>query len=163
MKAAYIQSALLMPMLLVAAHSDLRHRFISNRLVGAVAAAGVMAQMLSHGSSGAGLALTSAAIGAGCLLPLYLLGGMAAGDIKLTAATGMWLSPATMTLMVAITSLFACAIGAGLWLTGHRSTSVPYAVPIAIGTGIALLLGPVGAVDVAASLHPTLSAVGVHQ
>jgi prepilin peptidase CpaA len=102
MNTTYVQSALLMPLLLVAALSDLRSRFISNRLVGVVAVVGAAVQTWCYGLSGAGLALTSATIGLVCLLPLYLLGGMAAGDVKLMAATGLWLSPATMALVVMI-------------------------------------------------------------
>ena len=45
------------------------------------------------GSSAACWSLMGAAVGLMCLLPLYAIGGMGAGDVKLMAGVGAWLGP----------------------------------------------------------------------
>jgi prepilin peptidase CpaA len=46
---------------------------------------------LVHGWSGVGWSLVGTAVGLACLLPLYAIGGMGAGDVKLMAGVGAWL------------------------------------------------------------------------
>jgi prepilin peptidase CpaA len=43
-----------------------------------------------YGMSGLGWSLAGTAIGLGLLLPLYAIGGMGAGDVKLLAGVGAW-------------------------------------------------------------------------
>ncbi len=85
----------LIVVLLLASGFDLRRRRIPNRLL----AAGLIAAMVLHLSFGPPSALLTtflAGFGLGMLmfLPLYLLGGMAAGDVKLMATVGAFLGPA---------------------------------------------------------------------
>lgn len=40
-------------------------------------------------------AIAGTFVGLGCLLPLYAVGGMGAGDVKLMAGIGAWLGPTT--------------------------------------------------------------------
>ena len=47
-----------------------------------------------YGAPGFGWALTGAALGLALLLPLYAIGGMGAGDVKLLAGIGAWVGPA---------------------------------------------------------------------
>jgi prepilin peptidase CpaA len=47
----------------------------------------------SHGLAGLGWALVGAALGLVLLLPLYAIGGMGAGDVKLYAGVGAWVGP----------------------------------------------------------------------
>ncbi len=72
---------------------DLRTRRLPNTLtLGAAAVA-----LALHGVAGGGSALISAAagwaVGVALFLPLYALGGMGAGDVKLLGAIGAWLGP----------------------------------------------------------------------
>jgi prepilin peptidase CpaA len=79
---------------LVACVFDLYSRRIPNALTfGAAAVALVVAAALG-GLSGASSSLTGLGVGLAVWLPIYALGGMGAGDVKLMAAIGAWLGPA---------------------------------------------------------------------
>jgi prepilin peptidase CpaA len=85
----------LIAVLALASFFDLRQRRIPNRLL----AAGLIAATVLHlafGSPATLLTTCLAGFGLGMLmfLPLYLLGGMAAGDVKLMATVGAFLGPA---------------------------------------------------------------------
>jgi prepilin peptidase CpaA len=84
----------LLGLLCVASAFDLARRRIPNRLL----AAGLLAALVLHLSSGHPASLLTvylAGFGLGLLmfLPLYLMGGMAAGDVKLMATVGAFLGP----------------------------------------------------------------------
>ena len=53
--------------------------------------AGLIFNMYCSGWSGLQFGLWGAAVGLACLLPLYAVGGMGAGDVKLMAGIGAWL------------------------------------------------------------------------
>jgi prepilin peptidase CpaA len=80
--------------LLLACAFDLRQRRIPNRLL-AAALIGAVVLHLWSGTASALLTTFLAGFGLGMLmfLPLYLLGGMAAGDVKLMATVGAFLGP----------------------------------------------------------------------
>lgn len=87
--------SLLPPLLLVVliAASDLRSRRIPNVLTFGGALAGLLWQMALGGLAGLGQGALGLLTGLGLLLPVYLLGGMGAGDVKALAALGAWLGP----------------------------------------------------------------------
>ncbi|MES2316958.1 MAG: prepilin peptidase [Pseudomonadota bacterium] len=90
----YLDLALI-GLLLLASAFDLGRRRIPNRLL----AIGLLAALVLHLSSAHPAALLSTylagfALGLVMFLPLYLLGGMAAGDVKLMATVGAFLGPA---------------------------------------------------------------------
>src|SRR2546425_13068330 len=79
---------------LVACVFDLYSRRIPNALTfGAAAVALVVAAALG-GASGAWSTLMGLAVGLAIWLPIYALGGMGAGDVKVMAAIGAWLGAA---------------------------------------------------------------------
>ncbi len=80
--------------LLPACVFDLRQRRIPNRLL-AVGLAGALLLSVVLGPPWAVLATYGAGFAVGLLmfLPLYLLGGMAAGDVKLMATVGAFVGP----------------------------------------------------------------------
>ncbi|QYF95035.1 prepilin peptidase [Massilia sp. PAMC28688] len=94
MPTAPLPDLILIVLLLAASAFDLHHRKIPNRLL----ALGLLAALTVHLCSGNPshvLTVYLAGFGVGLLmfLPLYLLGGMAAGDVKLMATVGAFLGP----------------------------------------------------------------------
>ncbi len=84
----------LVPILLLASAFDLAQRRIPNRLL----ALGLLAAVPLHLASGQPATLLTVflagfAVGLLMFLPLYLLGGMAAGDVKLMATVGAFAGP----------------------------------------------------------------------
>jgi prepilin peptidase CpaA len=76
----------------VACASDLHNRRIPNLLtLGAAAAAFLLAA--AHGLPAFQSTVIGWLIGIALWLPVYALGGMGAGDVKLIAAIGAWLGP----------------------------------------------------------------------
>jgi prepilin peptidase CpaA len=90
---------------------DLRTRRIPNLLtLGAAGAA------LLYGSNGAGMtglmqASAGWVLGAGLFFPLFALGGMGAGDVKLLAALGAWLGPADAVYLALFASMAGGVVG----------------------------------------------------
>ncbi|WP_194711474.1 A24 family peptidase [Noviherbaspirillum soli] len=111
---------LLSGLLLIAVGHDFRHRRIPNSLV----AAGMLAAMACAGAPdgiGLQLALAGMAFGLLSLLPLYALGGLGAGDVKLMAMVGAFIGPQAMPL-----TLLATLIAGGvltLAVTLRRGTT----------------------------------------
>ena len=97
---------------LVACGFDLRTRRIPNALTlgAALLAFGVSA--LTGGASQAGSSLIGWIAAAAFWLPIYALGGMGGGDVKLIAAIGAWLGPAD----VIHAALYAAIAGAAMAL-----------------------------------------------
>ena len=85
----------LVPILLLASAFDLAQRRIPNRLL-ALALLAALPLHLASGAPASVLTMGLAGLGVGLLmfLPLYLLGGMAAGDVKLMATVGAFVGPA---------------------------------------------------------------------
>lgn len=73
---------------------DLRGRRIPNTLTLGAAVVAVAMHVAMNGWSGLFLAASGWAVGVALFFPLFALGGMGAGDVKLLAAIGAWLGPA---------------------------------------------------------------------
>lgn len=84
---------LLLGLLGVAVASDLRRHRIPNFLVVLGLVLGLAGQAYSNGLTGLGDGTLGLLIGFGIFLPLYALGGMAAGDVKLMAMVGSFMTP----------------------------------------------------------------------
>jgi prepilin peptidase CpaA len=76
---------------LAACITDIRARRIPNWLTGSVALSGLMAHAVLPSGDGFLPSLAGLALGLLVYLPIYLLGGMGGGDVKLVAALGAWL------------------------------------------------------------------------
>ncbi|UVJ44281.1 prepilin peptidase [Pseudomonas sp. LS1212] len=73
--------------------SDLRHHRIPNVLILLGLGLGLAGQAYSSEKIGLGYGLLGVLIGFAIFLPMYVLGGMAAGDVKLMAMVGAFLTP----------------------------------------------------------------------
>ena len=154
-------------LVVAAASTDSLCRRIPNVLVAAGLVGALFTQCWLHDiPAGAAAWLAGALVGLGLFLPLYLMRGMAAGDVKLFAMVGAWIgSP-----LVFYAALATCLIG-GVWVLavaarrrqlsrlfeacfaisyptsgGAQSASagsmgtIPYGVAIAAGTMVVLLV-----------------------
>src|SRR3954453_2102749 len=72
---------------------DWRTRRIPNLLTFGGAAVACAFALTFHGLEGLAVALGGWGVGFVLLLPMFLLGGMGAGDVKLLACLGAWLGP----------------------------------------------------------------------
>jgi prepilin peptidase CpaA len=102
--------------LIIAAIGDLRTRRIPNRLVAALALAGIVFSVarapIIPGFLQAGGGLLA---GLACWLPFYLLGWLGAGDVKLYAAAGAWLGPAKAIEGALVGALFGAVLSL-IWM-----------------------------------------------
>jgi prepilin peptidase CpaA len=108
---AYGALAGLLLTVLWAAWVDLRQWRIPNRLLAPSAAAALMLSAFMPGGQGLAASLLGGLVGLMVFMPLYLLKGMAAGDVKLMGVVGLY-SGAALTLDIA---LLTALIG-GLWV-----------------------------------------------
>jgi prepilin peptidase CpaA len=153
-------------LVVAAASTDIQCRRIPNVLVAAGLVGALFTQCWLRGiPTGAATRVAGTLVGFGLFLPLYLLRGMAAGDVKLLAMVGAWIGP----LLVSYAALATCVIGgvwvlavaarrrqltklfAGLYAMIHLASrgahptsigsmgSIPYGVAIAAGTIVVLL------------------------
>jgi prepilin peptidase CpaA len=151
----------------LAAVIDLRTRRIPNALTGALAVIGVGIAAAKLGPVGLGGALLGCALGLAFMLPGHLFGATGAGDVKLFAAAGALLGPATTVQAFLYTAIAGGVLAviiairrrrlqrtldATARLVGHRDGAVDaiespeadnrfaYAPAIAVGVVIAALL-----------------------
>lgn len=103
--------ALVLLLIWSAAAWDLRTRRISNRLVLAGAALGLLLQGVLAGAGGVLAAILGMLVGLAILMPGYLMGFTGAGDTKLMAAVGTFLGPMGVLQVGLASMLFGGVIG----------------------------------------------------
>lgn len=152
-------SALLGSLLAVAVAADVAQRRIPNTVVLVIAVAGFAAQWVG---SGPAAAITGALTGAGVLGALLLpwaSGKLGGGDVKLVAATAVWLGPSRVLAFLALTAVAGAPVAVVTRLAHLRANrllpgraadgpaaealvlpreTVPYAAAIALGAFAAL-------------------------
>ena len=89
------QNAAVVVIGVLACITDFRSRRIPNVLTFGASAAAIVFFGFTNGWAGSLWSLAGWAVGCGLFLPWFLLGGMGAGDVKLLAALGAWVGPAT--------------------------------------------------------------------
>lgn len=102
---------------------------------------------LFDGFEGLRHAMWGTAVGGGILLPLWLLGGAAAGDVKLMAAVGAYLGPTAAAFAVVATLIVGGVLGTA-WMIRRKTAdrgrkdlrTMPYAPAIALGTSLTFFL-----------------------
>jgi prepilin peptidase CpaA len=136
-----------------ATFTDWRTRRIPNALSLGGAALGLFLNGIDAGLTGTLVALLGFTLCLVCFLPLYMTGGMAAGDVKLMATVGAFLGPVHGFVACA----FALTAGGSFGLfhmvariraplesgaaarPARALDKIPYAAAIAVGTVAALL------------------------
>jgi prepilin peptidase CpaA len=117
---------------LAACACDLRSRRIPNILTMTAALAGLTFRAALGGLPGAGSSLAGCLVGGALFFPLFALGGLGAGDVKLVAAVGAWLGPldamwaclfaamagGAMALVVALVRGYAADMLRNVWFLG---------------------------------------------
>ena len=106
----------------VGAGVDLRTRRIPNLLTFGAATAGLGLQIWTSGTDGLVSGGSGWLLGVALFLPMFLLRGMGAGDVKLLAAVGSFLGPVGV-LWTAFFTTIAGAVLALVVATIHRHTS----------------------------------------
>jgi prepilin peptidase CpaA len=146
-----INNIVLLSLLAITVWTDHREHRIPNVLVVAMLISGLVLQTIGAGSAGLTHAVLGLVVGLVTFLFPYAKGGMAAGDVKLLAATGTFLGPAS-TLLAGGLALVAGALIAGGVITYQRFRGIgptteqiltsrfPFAGAIAIGVSSVLLL-----------------------
>jgi prepilin peptidase CpaA len=115
--------------LVVATASDLRSRRIPNWLVFPFLVAGIGVCGFVDGWSGLAHSLEGVLLAALLLSPLYFLGGMGMGDVKLCASMGAWIGPNQLVFALVFMGLaggfmaFAWAICGGFLKESLSGTS----------------------------------------
>ena len=112
----------LIAMLLLACAFDLARRRIPNRLL----AMGLLSALVLHLAAGNPAALLSTCLAGCCVglvmfLPLYLMGGMAAGDVKLMATVGAFLGPSLVFQSSLVTYCAGGLLALGMVLVQRRA------------------------------------------
>ncbi len=152
----------LIGLVVAAAFSDLRTRRIPNWISVTGAAFGFVLQFWLGGLHGAALSLAGLGLGLAIFIPLHILGGMGAGDVKLFSAVGALTGPQPLIIVFVFTALLggiaaiALAVSRGrlretlertgsLMLgvrtaAGPDSLRLPYGAVIAGGTLLSLVV-----------------------
>lgn len=124
MMISYVSLISLVLLLAYATWSDFRDRRIPNWLTFSGVLLGLLLNTMTMGASGLGFAILGTVVGLLVFLPIYALGRMGAGDVKLMAMTGAFLGPAGV-LWAAAFSAIAGGVIAALWIVyelGLRSS-----------------------------------------
>jgi prepilin peptidase CpaA len=105
MPAQVLMQVPLVVLLVVAATTDLRARRIPNWLTITLLVSGIVQSFTPMGLIEPKQALLGALVGLLVPLLLYMLGGLAAGDVKLLCGMGAWVGPRTIVLVLAAAAL----------------------------------------------------------
>lgn len=138
--APIMQLAVLIPAVLLAAAFDWKSRRIPNALTAFIAIVGVFYLVVESSPITAVGGLGQGFIAGLACMPIYVLRGMSAGDVKLISATSIWWTTSQLLVALASTAIVG-AILAVIYLCSTRgATHVPYAIAIAtstVGTALA--------------------------
>jgi prepilin peptidase CpaA len=109
----------------------------------------------SAGWAGLVWSLEGAALGLALLLPLYAIGGMGAGDVKLLAGVGAWVGPA-LTLRAFVASAVVGGVMAVAMVAWSGQYVRHWAMFQTIGSEILTVRRPAKLAELAAARKPTM-------
>lgn len=105
---------------LIAAWCDLSSWRIPNRLLAASASAAIVLALFAPDGIGISACLAGGLTGLFLFLPIYVAGGIAAGDVKLMATLGMFAGP-----LLAIDLALMIFLVGGIWSLGFLLLQTP--------------------------------------
>ncbi len=100
-----LMQAPLIVLLLIAAATDVRTRRIPNWLTITMLVTGIVQSFTAVGLVPPVLALWGALVGLALPLALYIVGGLAAGDVKLLCGIGAWVGPRNFLMVICAAAL----------------------------------------------------------
>lgn len=106
--------------LIFAAIIDGKQLKVPNWITFPMVLSGLLYHSVASGWHGAGDSLNGIVWGLLCLLPLYAVGGMGAGDVKLMAGIGAWLGATTTCYAFAVTVVVGALMAVVMILTSGR-------------------------------------------
>jgi prepilin peptidase CpaA len=142
-------------LLIVAAYIDGKQLRVPNWLTYPMVFSGLIYSYLAGGWSGLGDGALGMVVGLACLLPLYAVGGMGAGDVKLLAGVGAWMGVAT-TFYAFCVSAVVGAVMAVLMVLYNRSISKHYSQLLLIWSEWMTIKNPKELSRIAAERKPTM-------
>jgi prepilin peptidase CpaA len=122
-----------------ATFDDLRRRAIANWISVAGLAAGLVYHTAMRGWMGLAWSAGGAAEGFAIFLIFYCLGGMGAGDLKLSAAFGALLGPSGILVAALLAAPLGAVLAAVCMAWRWRVRTIPYAPALTLGAWLALL------------------------
>ena len=141
--------------LIEAAIIDGRSLRVPNLLTYNFLAGGLIFALWKGGSSLLLMSAAGAAVGLLTLLPLYAIGGMGAGDVKLMAGVGAWIGPWLTLCAFVSTALVGALIAAGMIVHSGRLYR-HLAMIHTIGAEVLSIRNPVVLAERAAMRKPTM-------
>ena len=114
-----VLSLVVVVLVVVAAVTDLQTHKIPNKLTFPAMGIGVIGHGVIQGWAGVAFSLEGLGLGFLLLFGFYLMGGMAAGDVKLMAAVGSFLGPINVFLVFLMTALLGGLYALGMMI--HES------------------------------------------
>ena len=117
---AHWEVKLVTVVLIVAAYIDGKQLKVPNWITFPMVLSGLLYHSVAFGWAGAGDSLNGIGWGLICLLPLYAIGGMGAGDVKLMAGIGAWLGATTTCYSFAVTVVVGALMAAVMILFSGR-------------------------------------------
>lgn len=108
---AHVALAGLVLTVLCAAWTDLKKRHIPNQLLAPSAAVALMLSIFPTGAQGLNASLLGGLVGLMVFMPIYLLKGMSAGDVKLMGVIGLYAGAPLMLDIALLTALIG-----GVWV-----------------------------------------------
>lgn len=141
--------------LIVAAYIDGKELRVPNWITYPMVLSGLVYNAWIGGWSGLGDGLIGMIVGLACLLPLYSVGGMGAGDVKLMAGIGAWLG-ATVTFYAFAVSTVVGAVMAVLMVLHRKAFVKHYAQMLTILDEWTTIRNPKELSRIAAERKPTM-------
>ncbi len=117
--------------------TDCRTRRIPNVLVLAGLVTGIALALLERGLHGVGFAIAGVVLGFVLLAPLFALGWLGAGDVKLLSATGAYAGASGVAMVAGLSAMAGGVLGAIMWWRSGQAglkARLPYAVALLCGT-----------------------------
>jgi prepilin peptidase CpaA len=142
--------------LVEAAVIDGRKLKVPNWLTFHLAAGGLAYAAWTAGSGGLLWAIQGLAVGLVVLLPLYAIGGMGAGDVKLMAGVGAWMGP-QITLNAFVASAIVGALIALVMIARSGKAREHFWRMVGLMHDIVSIRDPVRLADDAAKRKPTMT------